>query len=116
MFSFLTSIYLAFAGITQYILHWGLFGSLAAGLVLVAWFSQVIPVVGPLLYPIRKDLYWAAFGCVLIMFGMYLGGRDASLRCEAKQVVVEKVVIKEVERTKTPKSRARKDRWDSREN
>ncbi len=109
-------IHLAFAGVVQYILHWGLFFALACGLAAAGWFSQAIPIVGDWLYPIRRDLYWAAFGCLLIMYGMYLGGKDASNRCEAKQVIVEKIVIKEVEKTTTPKARARKDRWDSKEN
>jgi hypothetical protein len=107
-----TAIQLAFAGVTHYILHWGLFGGLAIGLAATAWFSQVIPVVGPWLYPIRRDLYWAAFGCVLIVAGMYMGAQDATNRCEAKQLVIEKVVTKAVEQTTTPQAKRQKDRYD----
>ena len=112
MFTLFASIQSAFAGVTAYIVHWGFFGSLAAGLVLAGVFSQVIPFIGPYLTPIRRDLYWAAFGCVLIMFGMFIGSKDATNRCVAKQVIITKVVTKAVNKAKTPASRQRHDRWD----
>ena len=112
LYTIWTNISLAFAGIGQYIVHWGFFGSLAAGLIAAAWLSPVIPIVGPYLVALRKDLYWAAFGCVLIMYGMYVGGKDAALRCEAKQVVISNVVTKAVKKTTTPKAQHQKDRWD----
>ena len=101
-----------FAGITAFIIHWGFWGSLAAGLVAAGLFSSMIPVIGPYLTAIRRDLYWAAFGCVLIMFGMYQGARDATARCEAKQVVITKTVTKAVTKTKTPSAQKQNDRWD----
>lgn len=107
-----TSIQLAFAGVTQYILHWGLFGSLALGLVAASYFAASIPFIGKFLEPIRRDLLWAALGCVLIMFGMFIGAKDATNRCEAKQIVIEKVVTKAVNKTTTPKAQRQKDRWD----
>lgn len=112
LYSWFTSVQLAFAGVTQYIVSWGFFGSLALGLVLAAYFSKVIPLIGPWLTPIRKDLYWAALGCVLIMFGMYVGARDATNRCKAQQTVIEKVVTKAVKKSTTPASQKRLDRWD----
>lgn len=111
-----TSVQLWFAGVTQYVLHWGFFGCLAAGLVAAGVFSGVIPVIGPYLTALRKDLYWAAFGCVLIMFGMYVGGKDAAGRCVAQQTVITKYVTKAVHKTTTPKSKAKVDRWDKPEN
>lgn len=112
LYSWFTSVQLAFAGVTQFIVSWGFFGTVAAGLVAAGYFSKVIPVVGPYLEPIRRDLYWAAFGCVLIMFGMYVGAKDATNRCEIKQAIVEKVVTKAVEKTTTPKAKRQNDRWD----
>lgn len=108
-----TSIQLAFAGLGHYVLHWGIWGGLAAGLVALALFSSAIPVVGPYLTALRKDLLWAAFGCVLIMYGMFQGGRDAEARCVAKQKVVVMRVDKVVQRTKTPKYRAKHDRYSN---
>lgn len=122
LYSWYTNVQLAFAGVTQFIVSWGFFGSLAAGLVAAAYFSKLIvavPVVGPLferfIVPIRKDLYWAAFGCVLIMFGMYVGAKDATNRCVAKQVVIEKIVTKAVDKTSTPRAKKQADRWDKTE-
>jgi hypothetical protein len=107
-----TSIQLAFAGATSYILNWGVWGGLAAGLVFCAFFSNLIPVVGPYLTALRKDLLWAAFGCVLIMFGMHQGGKAATDRCVAQQVVITKVVTKAVHKTTTPAAKRQKDRFD----
>lgn len=110
-----TAIQLAFAGATQYILHWGLFASLAVALAAAGYFTTAVPIIGPYLKDMREHLLWAAFGCVLVMVGMYIGGRDAARRCEAKQIIIEKVVTKAVTKTSTPKAKAQQDRWDREE-
>lgn len=113
IFSWVTSAKLAFAGATQYIMHWGIFGGIAAACILLAVFSGVIPVIGPYLTALRKDLYWVAFGCGLIMLGMFISGRDAAHRYAAKQAVVSTTVDTAVDKTTMPAARHQKDRWDN---
>ena len=85
------------------------------GLAYGSRFLTVIPLVGGLLSdlfaPLRKDLLWAAFGCVLILGGEYVGDRDARAACVAKTVVIDNIVTKDVAKVK--KDKTTKDPWDN---
>ncbi len=109
-------INLALAGIWAQVWHWGL----GIGLIILclagAYFTTSIPIIGPHMTHARKDLLWAAFGIAIFLAGQALGAHDANRRNEAKQVVIEERVDDVVEKTKTPKARARTDRWDRPEN
>jgi hypothetical protein len=122
------TIQLMFAGIWAGVWHWGVGIALIILLVGGAIFSQAIPVIGPYLTPIRKDMLWAAAIIAVFLGGQYLGGRDATARCTAREVVVEKVVDKVVTGVETDpanqpqpekkgvKRKSPSDRWDNPEN
>ncbi len=89
-----------FAGIWAQVWHWGT----SVGLLLllgVAWFFL-------------KDnrLLWAAAIVGAFTAGQSLGAHDQARKDEARKVVIEKQVDTVVEKTKTTKSRCKKDRWD----
>ena len=117
------AIQLLFAGAWAGIWHKGvLYGVIACSLGL-AFGSQLlagIPAVGPALVkffaPLRKDLLWVAFIAGVILVSEYVGAHDEKLACVAKTVVIENVTDKAVAKTTTPKSRAAKDPWDSKDN
>ena len=109
---FLTWLKLTFAGIWVYILHWGVGVAAIILLVAAAFFSNSIPIIGIYLAPLRKDLLWAAGGVALLLIGQVIGAHDATQRCVAKQVVIEKIVNKAVDKTKTPAAKGKKDPFD----
>ena len=80
----------------------------------------MIPMFGQFLAdlfkPLRKDMLWAAFGCVLILGGEYVGGIDHEKQCTARTVVIENTVDRVVTKSKTPAAKAKKDPWDNPEN
>lgn len=107
------STQLLFAGVTKYVVHWGFWGTATAVLLALGVFAPAIPVIGPFLSKIRKDFFLAAGVCVAVMYGMYTGAKDATARCVAKEVVIEKTVTKAVDKTKTPAAKRQRDRWDN---
>ena len=101
------------AGWLAYIMHWGL--GIASIILLVAGaiFSQSIPIIGPYLHEIRKDMLWAAAAIALFLGGQWVGAHDAANRCDKKAVVIEKIVKQVVKGTTTPKAAGQKDKYDS---
>ena len=118
-----TAIELFFAGAWTMIWERGLGIGLILFFVALAFGSELlrgIPMFGPfiadILAPLRKDLLWAAFGVALILGGEYVGADAEKKKCVAQTVVIEHVTDKAVAKTKTPRARAAKDRWDNPEN
>jgi hypothetical protein len=105
---------LAFAGVWQYILHWGIGVALLIGLLAAAYFTTAVPLIGPYLTGLRKDLLWAAFGVAVFMGGEWIGQKDATLRCVSKQEVVEEAVKKAVKQG--IQNKTSKDPWDNKDN
>jgi len=105
-----------FAGVWAYVFHWGI--GIASIILLIAGaiFSQSIPIIGPYLHEIRKDMLWAAFGIALFLGGQWVGNHDAANRCDKKAVVIEKIVKQVVKGTTTPKAATQKDKYDSPDN
>ena len=117
------AIQLLFAGAWAGIWHKGVLYGVIACSIFLAVGSQLlagIPAVGPTLAaffkPLRKDLLWVAFIAGVILVSEYVGAHDEKIACVAKTVVIETVVDKAVTKTTTPKSRATKDPWDSKDN
>lgn len=112
MFDPMFYIHLAAAGLWSQVWHWGT----GIGLIILclagAYFTTAIPIIGPYLKDARKDLLWAAGLIAIFLAGQALGAHDANRRNDAKKVVIERQVDTVVERTKTPKAKARKDKWD----
>lgn len=111
-----TTIELALAGVWHYILHWGIGVALIICLLGAAYFTTAVPLIGPSLSGMRKDLCWAAFGVAVFLGGHVVGAKDATNRCVAQRVIVEKTVEKAVVKSTTPKSKAKRDRWDDPKN
>lgn len=103
----------ALAGAWASVWHWGLGIGLIILLLAGAYFTTAIPLIGPYLTGLRKDLCWAAFAVGVLMAGEYIGDRDGDARCKAKAVVVEKVVTKAVAATKTNRARRSSDPWNN---
>jgi hypothetical protein len=110
-------IQLAFAGAWAYVFHWGTGVALIALCLLGAYGTQffaLIPVIGPWLVKqlgfLRKDLVWAAVAVAVAMGGMYVGNKDATARCVAKENIVVKQVHKIVKESEKPSTRP--DKWD----
>lgn len=101
------------AGLWSFIWHWGV--GVASIILLVggAVFSQSIPLIGPYLHELRKDMLWAAAAIALFLGGQWVGARDAANRCEKKAVVIEKIVKQTVKGVQTPKAATQKDKWDN---
>jgi hypothetical protein len=103
---------LAVAGVWAQVWHWGT----GIGLIILclagAYFTTAIPIIGPWLTNARKDLLWAAAVIAVFMAGQALGAHDEARKNAAKKVVIEQRVDTVVEKTKTPKARARRDKWD----
>jgi hypothetical protein len=110
-----TGIQLAWAGVWAEIWHWGLGIGLIILLVAGSIFSQSIPLIGPWLAPIRKDMLWAAAVVAVLLVGEYIGAADEKARCVARQVVVEKIVDKTVDKTKTPAYKNQVDPYQSKD-
>ncbi len=89
-----------FAGIWAQVWHWGM----NIGLLLLlgaAWFF------------LRDNrLLWAAAIIAAFLGGQAVGSHDQARKEAARKVVIEKQVDTVVEKTKTKKSRGKKDRWD----
>ncbi len=109
-------IQLAAAGVWPFIWQWGLEIGLIILLLAAAFFSSAIPVIGPYLNGLRKDLLWAAAAVGILMAGQLIGTHDANNRCKAKETVIEKIVTKTVEKTKTPKAVHQTDPFDNPDN
>ena len=107
------ALQLLFAGAWASIWHWGLGVGLIILLLACAYFTTAVPLIGPWLTGLRRDLLWAAAVVAIILGGEYVGNRDSDKRCVAKTIVVEKVVTKAVASTKTNRARQSRDPWDS---
>lgn len=112
---FVTTLQLAFAGVWQFIFHWGLGIGLIVCLLAAAYFTTAIPIIGPYLTNARKDLLWAAFGVSIFLAGHVIGVKDEANRNNIKTAVIDKKVDTVVKDTMSPAARARLDRWDRKE-
>ena len=101
------------AGAWATVWHWGLGIGAIIILCCLAIFSTSIPLIGPQLTGIRNWLFGAALGVALFLVGMYVGAKNEVARCIAKTVVIEKTVIKAVDKAKKS---TRKDPYDSPDN
>jgi hypothetical protein len=108
-------VQLFFAGLWAEVWHWGLGIGLIILLVGGSIFSQSIPLIGPWLTPLRKDMLWAAAVIAVLLAGEYIGQRTEAARCIARQVVVEKIVDKTVDKTKTPAYKQKADPYQSKD-
>ena len=121
-----TGVELLFAGAWASIWHKGLGFGMIAVLVGLAFGSQllaVIPMVGPLLYdifkPLRKELLQVAFCIAVFLAGQFVGSHDEAAKCEARTVVIENVVDRDVATTTPKPTKDRKpprDKWDKESN
>ena len=110
-----TFVQMFFAGLWAEVWHWGLGIGLIILLVAGSIFSQSIPLIGPWLAPIRKDMLWAAAVIAVLLAGEYIGQRTEAAKCLARQVVVEKIVDKTVDKTKTPSYKNQVDPYQSKD-
>lgn len=108
-----TSLQLMFAGAGSFIFHWGTGVALLILCAVIYFASASIPVIGPWLGKFREQILWVAAAIAVFMAGQAIGARDASNRCEAKQIIVERVVTKVVD---SAKKSTTKDKWNSPEN
>lgn len=110
----------AFAGAWGYIFHWGTGIGLIVLLLVAAYFTTAIPLIGPFLNKFRWHLVVAAGGIALFLAGSTVGSRDAMNRCIAKQEIVKKRVedvVNQIKNSPAPKDgKLPKDLWDTPEN
>lgn len=99
-----------FAGAWAYIWQWGVCVGLIVVLLLGAYFTTAIPVIGPFLKGMREHLLWAAFGVAIFLAGWTMGAKAATERAEKQSAIVVKTVDKAVEKAK--KGVKQKDPWD----
>ena len=102
-------IKMAFAGVWAFIFSWGLGVGLIVCLLLAAYFTTAVPLIGPYLSEQRKHLIMAAVAVAIFMGGQVVGAHNANQRNAAKQVIVEDTVGKAVDRAKKS---TRPDKWD----
>ena len=101
------------AGAWASVWHWGLGIGAIIILCCLAIFSTSIPLIGPYLTGTRNFFLAAALMVAMFLGGQWVGNRDATARCVAKTVVIEKTVIKAVDKAKKSTS---KDPYDSPDN
>lgn len=102
-------IKMALAGVWAFIFSWGLGVGLIICLLLAAYFTTAIPLIGPFLTDQRKHLILAAVAIAIYLGGYYVGARDANKRNTAKQDIVEDTVDKAIDRARRS---TRPDPWD----
>lgn len=110
------SIQLALAGIWSQVWHWGVGVGAIILCLAAAYFSNYIPVIGPWLGRERKALLAIAAAIGLILVGEAIGAKDEAKKCEARTVVIEKVVTKATDKAKKSRGSKSKDPFDSPEN
>lgn len=101
---------LAGAGLWGMIWHWGLGIGLIILLLAAAFFSASIPIIGPFLGKIRKDLIWVALAIGVFLAGMAVGITDESHRYETKAKIVGQIVDDSIIDANRP---GRKDPFDN---
>lgn len=111
-----TAVDLLFAGAWSFIWHWGLGIGIIILCIVGVVFTDSIPVIGPWLGRERKWLITVAIGTALLLVGEYIGARDASNRCAAKTVIIEKRVHDVVKGVETPGAAKQSDPFDSPDN
>jgi cell division protein FtsW (lipid II flippase) len=95
-----------FAGALALVFHWGAAVAIIILLLALAYFS-----------PLYKKWFLGAAGVVFLCLVAYgVGIADEASRAQAQQQVIIKYVDRIVDRTKTPRYRARKDPYDNRNN
>lgn len=101
------------AGIWPFLWHWGIGVAIIILCLAGAFFSASIPLIGPWLAPLRKDLEWTAAATAVFLMAHALGARDEAAHNKARQVVIEQKVDDVVKTTRTPRARQQKDPYDS---
>lgn len=101
------------AGLWPQLWHWGTGIGVIIICIACAWFTTAVPVIGPYLKGIRKDLVWVAVAVAVFLAGNVMGARDQASKDKAKGAVVTKHVDKVVKSVKTPKFKSTKDPWDN---
>lgn len=108
----MTDLHLLFAGLGPLLWHWGI----GIGLIIICLalevFSSVIPIIGPLLAPFRKDLLWAAACVAIFLFAEGIGVHDEAARCNAKGQIVQSAVTRAVTAARSKPAHGVSDRWD----
>jgi cell division protein FtsW (lipid II flippase) len=95
-----------FAGALALVFHWGAAVAIIILLLALAYFS-----------PLYKKWFLGAAAVVFLCLVAYgVGIADEAQRAQAQQQVIIKYVDRIVDRTKTPRYRARKDPYDNRNN
>lgn len=105
-----------FAGVWPLVFHWGLGIGVIIILVVLSYASETLPLIGPHLNALRKDLRWGAVGIAIFLFGMWVGDRDRANRYEAQVIVLEKHVTSTVKAAKSPAALAKPDKFNSKDN
>ena len=106
------SIDMFFAGIWPMVWHWGIGIGLIILILLAEVFTSVIPVLGPLLMPFRRDMLWAAGAIAVFLFAQGIGIKDEAARCIARQVKIENRIDSVVKETTTPRALIKPDPYD----
>lgn len=96
------AINLMFAGLEHLIWHWGIGIGAIILLVLAAEMTTAVPLIGPWLEKVRKDLLWVAVAIALVLAGEFVGAKDMADRCDAKAAVVTTEVHTQVVKARKP--------------
>lgn len=108
--------HMATAGLEAYIWQWGTGIGAIIILVGLAFFSEAIPLIGPKLHELRKDLLWVAGGIALFLLGVADGDRLRGNRDAIQQAEVRSAVHAVVTQSKSPAALKRPDKFNSPEN
>lgn len=106
----LTMLKLAFAGLGPLIWHWGIGVGAIILLVAAAELTTAIPLIGPWLEKVRKDILWVAVGIALLLIGEGIGARDMAHRSAAKALIIQSTVDEAV---LDANGNPRQDKWDT---
>jgi hypothetical protein len=106
------ALHVFFAGLWGLVWHFGTGFGLAILLFAAGWFTTAIPVIGPFLTGMRKDLWWAAVAVAIATFMMGVGVKLQLNRDHAQSAVVNTTVNNATESVNTPASVAKPDPWD----
>ena len=93
---------LSFAALWPMIWTFGLGTGLIILCLFVAFFSSSIPIIGPFLGGLRKDLIWAAIGIFLAMTFMGIGIKQEHDRCIAQNQIIQNEVNQAVKDATKP--------------
>lgn len=105
-----------FAGLWPLLLHWGIGVAMIIGLLVLSYASETLPLIGPHLNALRKDLRWGAAVIAVFLFGMWVDARDQANRSAAQVIVLEQHLGSVVTTAKSPRALAKPDKFNSKDN